>query len=187
MAYPALSQLLNMLEHTDLSHRNGGTALSLANLPHLLGSDWTTRITVEFVFSGTLAAIFAVVAAACCAYRPNRHAFFGLLIGIFVLATTYGAAPSSFILAIPFFDINPWNRVGLLVGLCFAVLSAYLLTLYQTSEWYYKNQKLAASLLFCAFAAQTGQIAYQFHVYNAKPPHEFLSGHTISHLCEIPY
>lgn len=175
IAYPAMSQLLQVLKYTDLSHRHGGTGLSISDLPHLIGREWVTGtlITVESTFfSGTVPAICALTAAVVWALRPNRYAFFGLLIGIFVLLTAYGLGPHKLIQLIPFFDMNPWNRCGLLVGLSFAVLSAHVISDFRNSQWSSRNRMLSMILLLCGFVFQTYQLADQFQLYNAKPARE---------------
>ncbi|MBV6304439.1 hypothetical protein KVP10_06050 [Candidimonas humi] len=187
LAAPGLNLLLGTLNHTDLTYRAGGTMLSSEDLLHLIGVDSGSRITVEKTFfCGTLAAIFSIFSFLLIYWRPNKNAMLGGLIVLFVLATAYGMAPDDIVQHIPFFDMNPWSRVGALIGLAFAILSAYFLSFVmgrlREGKWYvYGLLAYSFALIF-----QTGQLAYQFGIYNSKPLRsDFLpSSSSISYLAK---
>jgi len=171
MAAPGLDLLLSTLKHTDLTYRIGGTLLNKKDLFNLLGVNLGTRLSVEETFfCGTLAAVFSIFSFLLGCWKPNKSVVLGVLMFVFVLATAYGMAPDYIIMHIPFFSMNAWNRVGALIGLAFAILSAHFLSsvlaLFRGGRWY-KISLLAYSLVLIF---QAVQLALQFNAYNSKPP-----------------
>lgn len=174
LALPGLLQVKDILGSTDLSSRTGGTWFTPHDIIYMFGFDFVNHFGIERIFSAGAPAALLALLALCLIFKfPNRFAFFGLFVAIFMLTTVFGVAPAELVEAIPGFGFNAWSRGSILFGLSAAILSSYSLSIMLSPmgtvsplkvNWSYK---LHGVLFLCAL--QSINLGYWFRQYNARP------------------
>ncbi|MHC2796803.1 hypothetical protein ACVINZ_005815 [Mesorhizobium jarvisii] len=174
LALPGLLQVKGILGSTDLSSRTGGTWFTPYDIIYMFGFDFVNHFRVERIFSAGAPAALLALLALCLIFKfPNRFAFFGLIVAIFMLATVFGAAPAELVEAIPGFGFNAWSRGSILFGVSAAILSSYSLSIILPSMESVSplkinsSYKLHAVLFLCVL--QAINLGYWFRQYNARP------------------
>ena len=178
-AIPFLS-LMELLEHTDLSYRTGGTVFSFPEHLKLFWNPEPLRVETT-LYMGKVALFLPLVALPL--FLTSRLTRFGIISGLMCFLILFGLLPATLVEVIPGFSFNPWGRVAVILHLCFAVLSgAGIHLLFRIRERLPHPTLRTVAIAGCTLL-MIGQFIDQtrfFRDYNAVTPKEWFYPETPS-------
>lgn len=170
VAVPMLT-LMVVIEAADLSHRGGGSSLSLANHARLLALPWAAAATPRVetnMYVGMSVLIFAATGiATMLRRRVDPLLLTGSMLTAVGVILTFGLLPREIGTHLPALSNNPWSRAILLLdfGLILLAASGVDLLLRMPKR---RSALVAAGAALCLVHAT--DLGYQFRRFNGPTP-----------------
>lgn len=170
-AVPLLT-LATSLADTDLSHRRGGSGLSLTDVRLLLGPWLSGAHRVESnMYVGVVALVFAATGLGALSRRTkNPLGWTGLVCALVGAALVFGILPESIGTRLPVLSNNPWHRAILLLDIGLVLLAATGLGwLTEGARW----RRTAVAAVLAACALQVADLGTHFRRFNGPTPSRY--------------
>lgn len=178
-----LLNLLNLMQTTDLSYREGaGTLLKIKEFSHLY--KYNPQFSQEFflgksVYSGMLAFVFSALSFLYLWVKKKTDHWkscyvFSLILLAVALVIGYGLISHEWIRKIPVFSFNPWQRMSVMIGLSMALLSSFFVDFIDhLKDKPSRIYKLAIPGLVVIFLFQFADQKRYFNQYNGPTPAKY--------------